>query len=68
PAGVVYTMFPSGTEAFTKASLRQAVVMGRPWSELESEIESIGWRVHLLCPVRVHRSLVRVIAVFHPSD
>ena len=68
PAGVVSTMLPAGPEALTKASLRQAVVMGRPWSELVSEIESIGWRVHLLCPVRVHRSLVRVIAVFHPSD
>jgi len=68
PSGVVSTMLPAGPEALTKASLRQAVVMGRPWSELVSEIESIGWRVHLLCPVRVHRSLVRVIAVFHPSD
>ena len=66
--GVVSTMLPAGPEALTTVSLGDAVVMGKPWSELVSDIESVGWIVHLLCPVRVHRSLVRVIAVFYPSD
>lgn len=68
PSGVVSTMLPAGPEALASLTHEDPIVMGRSWSELVSEIESIGWRVHLFCPVRVHRSLVRVIAVFHPSD
>jgi len=66
--GVVSTMLPAGPEALTTESTGDSIVMGRKWSELSRIIGDIGWRIHLFCPVRVHRSLVRVIVVCHPAD
>ena len=66
--GVVSTMLPSGPDSLTSESADDSIVMGRKWSELLGKIGDIGWNVHLFCPVRVHKSLVRVIVVCHPAD
>ena len=66
--GVVSTMLPAGPEALNSGNNDDIIVMGKKWSELMSIIQEIGWSVHLFCPVRVHRSLVRAIVVCHPAD
>lgn len=66
--GVVSTMLPAGPEALDSGNNDDIIVMGVKWSELLALIGEIGWNVHLFCPVRVHRSLVRVIVVCHPAD
>ena len=66
--GVVSTMLPSGPDSLTSESGDDSIVMGRKWSELLGKIGDTGWNVHLFCPVRVHKSLVRVIVVCHPAD
>jgi len=68
PRGVVSTMLPAGPDILDSESPGDSFVMGRKWSELMKEINGIGWKVSLFCPIRVHRSLVRVIVVCHPSD
>jgi tRNA G10 N-methylase Trm11 len=66
--GVVSTMLPSGPDSLTLENADDSIVMGRKWSDLLGKIEDAGWNVHLFCPVRVHKSLVRVIVVCHPAD
>ena len=66
--GVVSTMLPAGPEALKPGNDDDITVMGKKWSELSSRIQEIGWNVHLFCPIRVHRSLVRAIVVCHPAD
>ena len=66
--GVVSTMLPAGPEALSSENNDDIIVMGIKWSELLERIQELGWSVHLFCPVRVHRSLVRAIVVCHPAD
>ena len=66
--GVVSTMLPADPEALKFGNSEDITVMGKKWSELLSRIQEIGWNVHLFCPVRVHRSLVRAVVVCHPAD
>jgi len=66
--GVVSSMLPAGPEALEPGNDDDITVMGKKWSELLSRIQEIGWNVHLFCPIRVHRSLVRAIVVCHPAD
>ena len=66
--GVVSTMLPAGPEALNSENNDDMIVMGIKWSELLERIQELGWNVHLFCPVRVHRSLVRAIVVCHPAD
>ena len=40
--------------------------MGRRWSEIEEEINQRGWIVNLRSPVKVHKSLARMVVVCHP--
>ena len=62
------TLLPAGPEALKPGNDDDITVMGKKWSELSSRIQEIGWNVHLFCPIRVHRSLVRAIVVCHPAD
>ena len=66
--GVISSMLPAGPEALKPGNDDDITVMGKKWSELSSRIQEIGWNVHLFCPIRVHRSLVRAIVVCHPAD
>lgn len=43
------------------------LVMGKPWSKVADEMLDRGWKVALTAPVKVHRSLARLLVVAHPS-
>ena len=68
PEGTLSTMLPTTPEALQAESSDDVEVMGMPWSELEPMIIERGWRPVLRTPVRVHRSLARMVVVCHPAD
>jgi len=63
---VISTMLPAGSESLENNPDMDYIVMGRPWSEIEREINERGWRVDLRSPVKVHKSLARMVVVCHP--
>ena len=63
---IVSTMLPAGSESLVNDPNVDYIVMGRPWSEIENEINNRGWSVHLRSPVKVHKSLARMVVVCHP--
>lgn len=68
PEGVISTMLPTGPEVLSQNPEEEFIVMGKKWSELEELIAQRGWRVVLKSPIKVHRSLARMVIVCHPSD
>ena len=68
PEGVISTMLPTGPEVLSQNLEEEFIVMGKKWSELEDLIAQRGWRVVLKSPIKVHRSLARMVIVCHPSD
>ena len=68
PGGVISTMLPTGPEVLSQNPEEEFTVMGKKWSELEELIAQRGWRVALKSPIKVHRSLARMVIVCHPSD
>ena len=67
PQGAVCTMLPTAPEALDSFPEQDIDVMGIPWSELEVMIRGRGWEPVLLTPVKVHRSLSRMVVVCHPA-
>jgi len=65
--GTVCTMLPTGPEALNSFPEQDIDVMGIPWSELEVMIRGCGWEPVLSTPVKVHRSLARMVVVCHPA-
>lgn len=68
PHGAVCTMLPTGPEALDSFPEQDVEVMGVPWSELGVLIRGCGWEPVLSVPVKVHRSLARMVVVCHPAD
>jgi len=68
PNGSVSIMLPTTPEALEIDPNQDAEVMGMPWSELEVLIRGCGWVPVLSSPVKVHRSLARMVVVCHPAD
>ncbi len=68
PLGSISTMLPTGPEVLSLGPEEDFVVMGKKWSQLEELITQRGWRVALKSPIKVHRSLARMLIVCHPSD
>ena len=66
PNSVISTMLPAGAESLENNPNTDYIVMGRRWSEIEKEINQRGWRVNLRSPVKVHKSLARMVVVCHP--
>jgi len=66
--GAVCTMLPAGPETLSQESEQDYQVMGRPWGEVEALIQEHGWVPVLKSPIRVHRSLARMVVVCHPAD
>ena len=66
--GAVCTMLPAGPEALSQDPEHDYQVMGKPWSELDGLIRERGWVPVLRTPVKVHRSLARMVVVCHPAD
>tara|TARA_B100001778_G_scaffold121584_1_gene99874 strand:+ start:1591 stop:2727 length:1137 start_codon:yes stop_codon:yes gene_type:complete len=63
---VISTMLPAGSESLENNPDTDYIVMGHPWSEIEKQINQRGWRVNLRSPVKVHKSLARMVIVCHP--
>ena len=68
PGGTVCTMLPSNPDALDGPISDQLQVMGLDWAEMRSKISESGWDVHSAIPVRVHKSLSRLVVLCHPSD
>ena len=68
PSGSICTMLPTGPEALDSFPEQDVEVLGMPWSELEGKIRGCGWEPVLSVPIKVHRSLARMVVVCHPAD
>jgi tRNA (guanine10-N2)-dimethyltransferase len=68
PEGSVCTMLPTSPDALEGPVSDQQAVMGRTWDEIKDLIRETGWQVALSSPLRVHRSLSRLVVVCHPAD
>ncbi len=68
PDGSVCTMLPTSPEALSGPLSGNQIVLGRDWDEIREMIGETGWSVVHSAPVRVHRSLSRLVVVCHPSD
>ena len=66
--GTVCTMLPSSPEALDAPISNQLQVMGLSWKEMKGKIAESGWHVNSAIPVRVHKSLSRLVVLCHPSD
>ncbi len=66
--GTICTMLPSSPDALEGPVSDHLQVMGMEWGELKGRILETGWDVHLAYPVRVHKSLSRLVVLCHPSD
>jgi len=68
PNGTVCTMLPSNPDALDGPVSDQLQVMGVDWGDLRGRIKESGWNVRSAIPVRVHKSLSRLVVLCHPSD
>ena len=68
PDGTVCTMLPSNPDALEGPVSDQLQVMGMDWGGLRDRIMESGWNVRSAIPVRVHKSLSRLVVLCHPSD
>ena len=68
PSGSICTMLPTGPDALDSFPEEDVEVLGMPWSELEGQIRGCGWEPVLSVPIKVHRSLARMVVVCHPAD
>ena len=66
--GTVCTMLPSNPDALDGPVSDQLQVMGVDWGDLRGRIKESGWNVRSAIPVRVHKSLSRLVVLCHPSD
>ena len=67
--GSLCTLLPTDPTIFDNNSndSLDPVIMGVPWSELANQIIDRGWNPVLTAPIKVHRSLARLLVVCHPS-
>ena len=68
--GSLCTLLPTEPTIFEKTrdpDSPDPLVMGLPWVEVADQMLERGWRVVLTAPVKVHRSLARLLVVCHPS-
>ena len=68
PDGTVCTMLPSSPEALHGPISDSLQVMGMDWGPLKERIIETGWEVSVCSPVRVHKSLSRLVVLCHPAD
>ncbi|MBT4347033.1 MAG: hypothetical protein HOD67_05685 [Euryarchaeota archaeon] len=68
PHSSICSMLPAGAESLENDPSQNYIVMGRPWREVTEKIHACGWDVVLNSPVKVHKSLARMVIVCHPSN
>jgi len=61
-------MLPTSTDSLEGPISEDLQVFGRGWGGLKQSILDSGWGVSLFIPVRVHKSLSRLVVVCHPAD
>ena len=66
--GNVCTMLPSSPDALDGPVSDDLQVMGMTWGSLKEKILETGWRVSMSSPVRVHKSLSRLVVLCYPAD
>ena len=66
--GTLCTMLPSNPDALGGPVSDHLQVMGMDWVKMKSKIAESGWDVHSAIPVRVHKSLSRLVVLCHPLD
>ena len=66
--GTLCTMLPSNPDALGGPVSDNLQVMGLDWVGMKSKIAESGWDVHSAIPVRVHKSLSRLVVLCHPLD
>ncbi len=68
-AGSLCTLLPTDPAILNDDSDEPVdpLVMGKSWSKIADQMLERGWRVVLTAPVKVHRSLARLLVVAHPS-
>ena len=67
PGGTVCTMLPSSPDALDGPLSEEVQVMGMGWAMMKERIRETGWSVSMASPVRVHKSLSRLVVLCHPA-
>lgn len=67
PKGSICAMLPTIPEFTIENYSEKSLVMGKKWRDIELLISKNGWNVVFKYPIKVHRSLARLILVCHPS-
>ena len=67
PGGTICTMLPSSPDALDGPLSEDIQVMGMRWAMMKERIRETGWSVSMASPVRVHKSLSRLVVLCHPA-
>jgi tRNA (guanine10-N2)-dimethyltransferase len=67
PSGTICTMLPSSPDALEGPLSEEIQVMGMEWAMMKERIRETGWSVSMVSPVRVHKSLSRLVVLCHPA-
>jgi len=67
PGGTICTMLPSSPDALDGPLSEEVQVMGMGWALMKERIRETGWSVSMASPVRVHKSLSRLVVLCHPA-
>ena len=67
PSGNICTMLPSSPDALDGPFSEEIQVMGMEWATMKQRIRETGWSVSMVSPVRVHKSLSRLVVLCHPA-
>ena len=67
PTGTICTMLPSSPDALDVPLSEEIQVMGMGWATMKEKIRETGWSVSMAYPVRVHKSLSRLVVLCHPA-
>jgi len=68
PSATICTMMPTSADVFDKFLSNDQIVMGKRWQEVQDLIREQGWKINLAIPIKVHKSLARIMIVCHPAD
>tara|TARA_Y100000991_G_scaffold192599_1_gene160222 strand:- start:346 stop:531 length:186 start_codon:yes stop_codon:yes gene_type:complete len=60
-------MLPSSPDALEGPLSEEIQVMGMGWAMMKERIQETGWSVSMAIPVRVHKSLSRLVVLCHPA-
>ena len=68
PTATICTMMPTTADVLAGFLSNDQIVMGKRWQEVQDLIRKQGWKINLAIPIKVHKSLARIMIVCHPAD